>query len=133
MAPGADRGGPERSHAGSGRGPYAGRACRPRGPHMALHQVSLWPLPSLSRGNTLPLPKLVFLLFLLEFFDLFAQPTILADIWINYSPVCDSSTPPIIFLNGIIYLEHFGTVVEHVYELACLFLNFLSCFDACFS
>ena len=60
-------------------------------------------------------------MFLHGFFDLLVQPPILANIWIKSSPVCDSSEPPIIFVNGIVYLEYFSAVVDHVYELACLF------------
>ena len=114
-----------------GRGPGLGRAWGP--PTEAPHMVSLLPILSLSRHFTPPLPKPVFLLFLLEIFDLLAQPIISAEIWIICSPVCDSSVYPIKILNGFVYLEYFAAVGDLFSELACLFMNLLISFDAWFS
>ena len=66
-----------------------------------------------------------------RFFDLLAQPLFAAEIWINCSPVCDSSDYPNRILFSCLYLWHFGTVGDMLLELACLFLFRLTSFDAC--
>ena len=90
--------------------PGPGRAWVSPGAHQAPHMVSFLPILSLSRLFTPPLPKPVFLLFLLEIFDLLAQPIFSAEIWIICSPVCDSSVCPIKILNGVVYLEYYAGV-----------------------
>ena len=75
----------------------------------------------------------MFLLFLLEIFDLLAQPIFSAEIWIICSLVCDSFDYPIKFLNGLVYLEYFAAVGDLFSELACLCMSFLISFDAWFS
>jgi hypothetical protein len=62
-----------------------GRAVAWCGP-LALHLFVHLPLHSLSRKNTTPLLKLVFLLFLLAIFDLLAQPIFAVEIWSICSP-----------------------------------------------
>ena len=66
-----------------------------------------------------------------RFFDLLAQHIFAAEIWINCSPVCDSSDYPNRILFSCLYLWHFGTVGDMLLELACLFLFRLTSFDAC--
>ena len=109
--------------------PHLGGTWGPPGPHM----VSFLPILSLSRLFTPPLPKPVFLLFLLEIFDLLAQPIISAEIWIICSLVCDSSVCPIKNLNGLVYLEYFAAVGNLFSVLACLFMSWIISFDAWFS
>ena len=100
--------------------------------HLAPHKVSFLLILSLSRLFTPPLSKLVFLLILLEIFDLLAQPIFSAEIWIFWSPVCGSSDYPIKNLNGFVYLEYFVVVGDLFSELACFFMNLLISFDAWF-
>ena len=75
---------------------------------------------TLSRPNTSPLFKPVFLLFFLVIFDLLAQPIFAAEIWGICSPVCDSSDYPSRILFGGVFLEYFGTVGDRLCELTCL-------------
>jgi hypothetical protein len=98
-----------------------GRAVAWCGAPLALHLFIHLPLHSLSRPNTPPLLKLVFLLFLLAIFDLLAQPIFAAEIWGICSPVCDSSEYPSRILFSGVFLEYFGTVGDRLSEFACLF------------
>ena len=65
--------------------------------------------------------SLAFLLKSSGFFDLFAQPRFLSEIWHVCSPVCDSSDYPNRILFGWVYLEYFAAVGDILSELACLF------------
>jgi hypothetical protein len=76
---------------------------------------------SLSRKNTAPFLKLVFLLFLLAIFDLLAQPIFSAEIWSFCSPVCDFSDCPSRILFSGVFVEYFSTVGDRLSEFACLF------------
>ena len=100
-----------------GLGARHGMAWGPWPLHLLLHI----PIHSLSRPNTPPLLKLVFLLFLLAIFDLLAQPIFAAEIWGICSPVCDSSDYPSRILFSGVFLEYFGTVGDRLCELTCLF------------
>ena len=113
--------------------PSLGRAWVAPRAHQAPHMVSFLTILSLSWDFTPPLLKPVFLLFLIEIFDLLAQPIFSAEIWIICSPVCDSSDYPIKILNGLVYLEYFAAVGDLFSELACLFMNLLISFCAWFS
>ena len=97
--------------------PRRGKVWAPLALHLLLHL----PLHSLSRPNTPPLFKLVFLLFFLVIFDLLAQPIFAAKIWGICSPVCDSSDDPSRILFGEVFLEYFDTVGDRLCELTCLF------------
>ena len=46
----------------------------------------------------------------LEFFDLFAQPILVAKTWLVCSPVCDSSVYPSRILFGVVFLEYFAAI-----------------------
>ena len=78
-------------------------------------------LLSLSRKTPENLLKLEFLLFLLAIFDLLVQPISSADFWRVCSLVCASSTCPIRFVIGRLYLEYFAAIGDRLFELACLF------------
>lgn len=88
-------------------------------------------LLSLSRKTPENLLKLKFLLFLLAIFDLLVQPISCADFWRDCSLVCASSTCPIRFVIGRLYLEYFATIGDRLFELACLFYAQKLYFDAC--
>jgi hypothetical protein len=90
----------------------------PPGPPLILSPAI--PL-SLSRENTTPLLKPVFLLFLLRIFDLLAQPIFAAEIWSICSPMCDSFDCPSRILFSGVFLEYFSTVGDRLSEFACLF------------
>ena len=60
-----------------------------------------------------------------------AQPIFAAEIWINCSPVCDSSDYPNRILFSGVSLDYFAAVGDRLSELACLFYALISCFDAC--
>src|SRR3954465_12330742 len=68
----------------------------------------------LSRKTPENLLKLVFLLFLLAIFDLLVQPISSADFFRVCSLVCASSTCPIRFVIGRLYLEYFATIGDLV-------------------
>jgi hypothetical protein len=87
---------------------------------LALHLFLHLPFHSLSRKNTTPFLKLVFLLFLLVIFDLLAQPIFAAEIWSICSPVCDSSDCLSRILFSEVFLEYFSTIGDKLSELACL-------------
>jgi hypothetical protein len=87
---------------------------------LALHLFFHLPFHSLSRKNTTPLLKPVFLLFLLVIFDLLVQPTFAAEIWSICSPVCDSFDCPIRILFSGVFLEYFSTIGDRLSEFACL-------------
>jgi hypothetical protein len=55
------------------------------------------------------------------FFDLLAQPIFVAEIWSNYSLVCDSSDCPSRILFSIVFLEYFSSIGDRWIEFACLF------------
>ena len=129
--PGADQGDPPCHHTTPPRGRGVGRAVAWCGPHLALHSLIHLPPHSLSRKNTPPLFKPEFLLFLLAIFDLLAQPIFAADIWINCSPVCDSSMYPSRILFSKVYLEYFAAIGDLLSEYACLFYVDIISFDAC--
>src|SRR4051812_32409000 len=74
-----------------------------------------------SRETPENLLKLEFLLFLLTIFDLLVQPISSADFWRVCSLVCASSTCPIRFVIGRLYLEYFASTGDWLFELACLF------------
>jgi hypothetical protein len=65
-----------------------------------------------------------------DFFDLFAQPRFLSEIWHICSSVCDSSTHPSRISFGWVYLEYFAAVGNMFSELACLFQVVETSFDA---
>ena len=73
----------------------------------------------------------MFLLFLLEIFDLLAQPIFAAGIWSVCSSVCDSSIHPSGILFSGLFLEYFAAVGDRLSEFACLFYVRLISFDAC--
>jgi hypothetical protein len=52
---------------------------------------------------------------------LLAQPIIIAEIWSNYSPVCDSSDCPSRILFSEVFLEYFSSIGDRWNEFACLF------------
>ena len=98
-------------------------------PHARPRQGMVWgplalplllhlPLHNLSRPNTPPLLKLVFLLFLPAIFDLLAQPIFAAEIWGICSPLCDSSDYPSRILFSVVFLEYFGTVGDMICAFA---------------
>jgi hypothetical protein len=92
--------------------------CGPPGPPLILPPaISL----SLSRKNTTPLLKPMFLLSLLVIFDLLAQPIFAAEIWSICSPVCDSFDCPSRILFSGVFLEYFSTIGDRWNEFACLF------------
>ena len=110
-----------------GCGPRRGMVWGPPGP-----PLTHLPLISFSHPtHTPPLFKLVFLLLLLEFFDLLAQPIFVAEIWTICSPVCDSSMYPSRILFSRVYLEYFAAVGDLLSEYACLFYVDIISFDAC--
>jgi hypothetical protein len=88
---------------------------------LALHFFIHLPFHSLSQKNNTPLLKIVFLLFLLAIFDLFAQPIFAAKIWSICSPVCDFFDYPSRILFSGVFLEYFSTVGDRLSEFACLF------------
>jgi hypothetical protein len=63
---------------------------------------------SLSRKNSNPLLKPVFLLFLLSIFYLLARPIFSTEIWSICSPVCDSSDCLSRILFSGVFLEYFS-------------------------
>ena len=93
-----------------------------RGSHLALQEVSLPPLSSSLLGKLDPkaLSRVLAVLDL-EFFDLLAQPTSVAETWLVCSPVCDSSMYPSRILFGVVFLEYFAAVCCWLSELVCLF------------
>jgi hypothetical protein len=97
-------------------GPWHGVGA-PGPPHLLLHR----PFHSLSRKNSTPLLKPVFLLFLLAIFDLLAQPIFAAEIWSICFSVCDSSDCPSRILFSGVFLEYFDSVGDRLNEFACLF------------
>ena len=119
--PGADQGDPPCHHTTPPRGMGVGRAVAWCGPHLALHSPIFLSFLSLSRPNTPPLFKPVFLLLLLEIFDLLAQPIFVAEIWTICSPVCDSSIYRSRILFNCVCLEYFGTVGDMISVFECLF------------
>jgi hypothetical protein len=56
-----------------------------------------------------------------QFFDLLAQPIIVAEIWSICSPVCDSSACPSRILFSEVFLEYFSSIGDRWNEFACLF------------
>jgi hypothetical protein len=54
------------------------------------------------------------------FFDLLAQPIIVAEIWSIYSPVCDSFDCPSRILFSGVFLEYFRSIGCRWNEFACL-------------
>jgi hypothetical protein len=100
---------------------------------LALQLFLHLPFHSLSRKNTTPLLKLVFLLFLLAIFDLLAQSIFAAEIWSIFSPVCDSSDYPSRILFSGVFLEYFSTVGDRLSELTCLFYCLDKLFGCMFS
>jgi hypothetical protein len=56
-----------------------------------------------------------------RFFDLLAQPIIVAEIWSICSPVCDSSDCPSRILFSGVFLEYFSSIGDRSNEFACLF------------
>ena len=129
--PGADQGDPPCHHTTLPRGRGVGRAVAWCGPHLALHSPIFLSFLSLSRPNTPPFFKLLFLLLLLGFFDLLAQPIFVDEIWTICSPVCDSSMYPSWILFSRVYLEYFSAVGDLLSEYACLFYVDIISFDAC--
>jgi hypothetical protein len=103
------------------------------GAPLALHLFLHLPFNSLSRKNTTPLLKLVFLLFLLTIFDLLVQPIFAAKIWSICFLVCDSSNCPSRILFSEVFLEYFSTVGDRLSEFACLFYCFDKLFGCIFS
>ena len=78
-------------------------------------------LLSLSRKTPENFLKLVFLMFLPVIFDLLIQPISSADFLRDCSLVCASSTCPIRFVIGSLYLEYFAAIGNRLFEIACLF------------
>jgi hypothetical protein len=88
---------------------------------LALHLFFHLPLHSLSRKNSTPLLKPMFLLFLLVIFDLLAQPIFAAEIWSICALVCDSFDCQSRILFSGVFLEYFSTIGDRLNEFAYLF------------
>ena len=131
VVPGTCQVDPPRCHTLAGRGRGVGRAPMGCGSHMAPQGVSL---PPLSFFFPAKLDQKLFsrVLAVLEhrIFDLFAQPIFMSEIWHICSPVCDSSDYPSRILFGWVYLEYFAAVGNMFSELACLFYDVKTSFDA---
>jgi hypothetical protein len=101
------------SHTGGAAQPWP-RPPGVRGPHLASH-VSLPPLLFLSpENNDTPSSNSSSCYSSSRFFDLLAQPIISAEIWINCSPVCDSSAYPSRISFGEVFLEYFSIVGDKI-------------------
>ena len=109
--PGACQGDPPRCHTLAGRGRGVGRAPMGCGSHMAPQGVSLAPLSFFfpAKLDQKSFSRVLAVLEL-EFFNLLAQPSSVAETWVIYSPVCDSSVYPSRILFGVVFLEYFADV-----------------------
>ena len=126
MTSGAPQGGtPPAGAAKEGGAPPCGVG--PSLPHFAISFSQNLLSPEKTRTKFL---SLVFLLKNSRFFDLLAQPRFLFEIWHIYSLVCDSFNPPSRILFGGVYLAYFAAVGNMFSELACLFYDVKTSFDA---
>jgi hypothetical protein len=75
------------------------------------YHLSLPPYLFLSpKNNDTPAQTRVLAALHLDFFDLLAQPIIVAEIWSICSPVCDSSDCPSRILFSRVFLEYFISI-----------------------
>ena len=109
--PGTSQGDPPRCHTLAGRGRGVCRAPMGCGSHKAPQEVSLPPLSFFFPAKLdQKLFSHVLAVLVLGFFDLLAQPILVAETWLVCSPVCDSSVYPSRILFGVVFLEYFTAV-----------------------